>query len=358
MKEIIYRWLTAYLGWAGFILYGGGKSSPDYTGAAQAQGASSQANTMTQNYANRPDINTPWGQQTWQTNQQTDPATGQPVTGWSSNITLTPEQQQALDSQQRVTSGRSGIAEGLMGQVANATSSPFNWAGMPKAPGSVEDAQANAFKTMSAALQPGRTQQEAGMHNRLLASGLPEGSEAWNRAGTGLQGQWTQEDKAMMGQAMAEGRADVGTQMGIRQQGVAEEAQRRGMSLNELNALLTGQQVSMPQGMGQAPNSTAGRADTTNYLGAAQAQGQGGTNWGGAIGGIAQAAGAAAPLFAMSDRRLKKNMVPLGDGWYEFEYIWGGGRRVGVVAQELALTRPELVAIHPSGYLMVNYAGL
>jgi len=359
---------------------GGGKNSqpaaPDYTGAAQAQGQSSKENMAAQTWANRPQISTPWGTQTWNSNMQIDPATGQEVTGWGTNITLDPAEQQALEGQQGITAGRTGIAQGLMGQVAGSTSQPFDWEGMPKAPGSigagsVEDAQSNAFKRMSAALQPGRQQQEAGMHNRLLASGLPEGSEAWNRAGMGLQNQWTQEDKSLLAQSGAEGRADVGAnlanqqtqgtfQQGLRTNAIAEEAQKRGMSLNELNALLTGQQVSMPQGMGQQPNTTAGAAAATPFMAAAQGQGQqnlqGGTNWGSALGGIAQVAGAAAPFF--SDRRLKKNIVPLGDGWYEFEYIWGGGRRVGVMAQELLQTRPDLVSRHASGYLMVNYAGL
>ena len=45
----------------------------------------------------------------------------------------------------------------------------------------------------------------------------------------------------------------------------------RNMPLNEMNAFLTGQQVQAPQFQG--PNPTANRADGTNYLGAAQMQG-------------------------------------------------------------------------------------
>lgn len=56
----------------------------------------------------------------------------------------------------------------------------------------------------------------------------------------------------------------------LRQQGIAEEAQRRGMSINEMNALLTGQQVQNPA---MPQFAQAGAAQTPNYLGAAQAQG-------------------------------------------------------------------------------------
>lgn len=56
-------------------------------------------------------------------------------------------------------------------------------------------------------------------------------------------------------------------QNALRQQAIAEQMQRRGMSLNEMNALLTGQQVNMPQ----MPNfMQAGRAETPNILGATQ----------------------------------------------------------------------------------------
>ena len=277
---------------------GGGKGqpkSPDYTGAAVAQGASSKEVTRDQTWTNRPDLNTPWGQQSWDSASAIDPSTGQPVTKWTGNITLDPAEQAALDSQQRVTQGRSETAEGLLGQVAGATKNPFDWNKMPATPGSVGEAQQNAWKTMSGNLQPGRGQQEEAMHARLLSSGLPEGSEAWKRAGQQLKDQWTSQDKSMQGQAMQEGRADVTTQSGIRQQAIAEEAQRRGMSLNELNALLTGQQVNMPAGMAGAPNTTASASQPINYLGAAQAQGtfnqnQPGNNWGNALGGIASVA--------------------------------------------------------------------
>jgi hypothetical protein len=132
--------------------------------------------------------------------------------------------------------------------------------------------------------------------------GLPRNSEAWNRAKQQLQGQWNTQDQGILAQALGEGRADVGAQSAIRQQAIAEEAQRRGMPLNELNALLSGQQVSMPQGMQQAPNSQAQAWQAPNLLGAAQAQGQyqlganqqnqqGGTDWGSAIGGAASVAG-------------------------------------------------------------------
>jgi len=73
--------------------------------------------------------------------------------------------------------------------------------------------------------------------------------------------------------------------------------------------------------------------------------------------------GAGATIF--SDRRLKQNielvgrdertMLPL----YEFEYINGSGRRfLGVMAQDVVESHPDMVFTMPDGFMAVNYAGL
>jgi hypothetical protein len=66
-------------------------AAPDYTGAANAQAAASKENLMTQNYANRPTINTPFGSQSWSTQTQIDPTTGQGRNGWTQENTVAPD---------------------------------------------------------------------------------------------------------------------------------------------------------------------------------------------------------------------------------------------------------------------------
>ena len=61
-----------------------------------------------------------------------------------------------------------------------------------------------------------------------------------------------------------------------------------------------------------------------------------------------------------SDIRLKKNIKKLNrraDGLnvYEFEYIWGGGRQIGLMAHEVQGIYPDAVS-ESGGYLMVNYS--
>jgi hypothetical protein len=92
--------------------------APDYTGAAEAQGASAQSNLRDQTYANRPNQTTPWGSSTWTPGTTIDPATGESVTSWNQDITLSAAEQDAFDSQSRIRAGQSGVAESLFCRAA------------------------------------------------------------------------------------------------------------------------------------------------------------------------------------------------------------------------------------------------
>ncbi len=91
--------------------------------------------------------------------------------------------------------------------------------------------------------------------------------------------------------------------------------------------------------------------------------GAGGAGAGGAGAGGAGAGGAGGAGGSWSDRRLKRNIVRLGDTasglpLYRFEYVWGGPVYVGVMAQDVAILRPDAVIKDPSGYYRVDYAKL
>ena len=83
------------------------------------------------------------------------------------------------------------------------------------------------------------------------------------------------------------------------------------------------------------------------------------------VGSLMQGGAAMYKVGMFSDRRLKENvelvgrdehtMLPL----YEFEYIGGSGKRyLGVMAQDVIKTHPEMVFTMPDGFMAVDYAGL
>lgn len=386
-----------------------GKDSPpppDYKGAAEATAASGQETNAQQTYANRPTVTTPWGSQTWQTSKQIDPSTGKPVTAWEQKINLDPRQQAALDDQLAITEGRSGAAKELLGQATDAFQRPFNWDDAPeRAPGfdfgampdtqkklngSSGDYRRRAQDAITELQRPDLERSRAAAETRLANQGITKGSEAYE---ADMRAVSDNENRAHL-QAIAEGRnesvlafgqdmgaadlnnkgiaGDISNRMNAgsfnnnnRTAAIAEEAQRRGMTLNELNALLTGQQVAMPQIPG-APQ--AGKAGGTDYSGAlnntymAQLDQSNRDNAASAstTSALASAAGIAA-YFAFSDARLKTDVREVGilsSGVRVVHYRYRGRPRLytGVIAQEVARVIPEAVVLHPSGYLMVDYS--
>ena len=72
------------------------------------------------------------------------------------------------------------------------------------------------------------------------------------------------------------------------------------------------------------------------------------------------------PLMKPSDRRLKSNVVrigdhPLGIGLYLFDYTQssrGLGRQFGIMADEVEAVMPAAVSVGPDGYKRVDYGML
>ena len=85
-------------------------------------------------------------------------------------------------------------------------------------------------------------------------------------------------------------------------------------------------------------------------------------------GDILGSAAQIAALFAMSDERLKDDIELIGNekGYNIYTWTWNdlakklgvNAPTKGVIAQEVMKTNPDAVALHDSGYYMVNYGAL
>ena len=429
----------------------GGKGSapatPDYLGATQLQGEINKENLNTQNYANRPTINTPFGSQSWGTQSVTDPATGQVVTQWTQNNTLAPGLQNALQDQINIQAGRSNLANNFMGRVANeygtapdytnlpnmaqaaqptslqtgttdytpGLATSFNFGSpLPQFDSSYRDTVANQLMQK---MQPTHDYQQRQLEAKLSNMGFRAGTEGYdrelknlagrqaaerynaldtagneaqrlynmqmgtaqqsfnqNQAGAQFQNQALNQAQNMDLANMQAGNQAAAQQYGLnqqfanaqnqlRQQAIAEMLQRRGTSLNEMNALLNGQQVQMPQMPSFNPSA---QAQAPNILGAMQLGYNANLNsYNAEQAGFNNLVNAGAQLgsaaFMFSDRRLKSNIKRVGThaiGVGIYEYTMMGMPQRGVIAQEVQAVRPDLVKRHANGYLMVNYGGL
>lgn len=79
----------------------------------------------------------------------------------------------------------------------------------------------------------------------------------------------------------------------------------------------------------------------------------------GSLAGSLLGSGGVKGLF--SDRRLKVNVIKVGElksglSVYEYDYVWGGPRQRGVMAQEVRHVIPDAVICDKSGYLAVDYS--
>jgi hypothetical protein len=281
--------------------------------------------------------------------------------GWSARQILSPEQQQLLDIQNRLSQRTGGLAETGIGYLENTLAKPFDTSKLPTTGFNPSQSYQDAYmQRLAPQLQQGREQ----LQQRLANQGIDIGSTAYDRA---MMQQAQRENDLLLG-ATTQG-FGVGQQ--ARTQGLQEAAYLRNEPLNMLNALRSGAQVQGPQFVNSANQANTAGPD---ILGAAQmgynAQmgdfnakqaAQANLNQ-----GLFQMGAAAIPMF--SDIRLKENIKPVGvmpNGLtlYSFEYkdevkshpLAGEGVHVGVMAQEVEQVFPYAVKTLDDGYKVVDY---
>jgi len=340
----------------------GKPETPDYEAAAIATAASDKEMLDLQTKANRPQQNNPWGSVNWQ-----EDADG----NWTQNTTLNEQSQRALDAELGMGADKAELAQGMMGRLGEEFGSKMDWTsfGDPTAlefdPDEIrQKAEDAAYSRASGRLDQRFGEADNSLEVSLRNRGLSEGDAAFDSAMENQAMSKTDAYGAAQDDSVRQGRAESDQMFqqqkqqadyanNLRQSQMAEEMKKRGFSLNEINAIMTGQQV-------QAPSfesfSQAGRGKGVDYSGAAQATGDAEqANYQAMMGGLGQAAGAAS-MFC--DRRLKINIKRVGEflgfPFYTYDYIWGE-KAAGVMADEV---NKEAVSTHSSGFKMVDYSKL
>ena len=196
-------------------------------------------------------------------------------------------------------------------------------------------------------------QQEQGM--RLAGANLFNTSRG---ADAGLLAQQVGQNNQVTQQDIQNAFANANLANASRLQGLNEQAQLAQMPLNQLMAMLSGTQVNSPQFQPVTPTNI----QPAPLFQAAQAQNQAAqqqyqnqlASSNSFLGDLASLG--AAGITAWSDRRLKSDIVLIGKtpgGLNLYEYTIFGRRERGVMADEVP---SEMVIMHPSGYLMVDYS--
>lgn len=271
-------------------------AAPDPTATANAQ---SQSNIATANATaglNHTNQYTPWGSQVYSSTKNPD-GTQQ----WTSNITLSPEQQKLLDAQNGQSLALSQLGTQQLGNVQNSLANPINFNNAPgiknnplqsnvtagairgdiqnagpiqkgltvsgdALAGAMKDSQGAAYKQQAAYLDSNYSQKQHDLENQLVQQGVTQNSDAWNRAMGNLGEQRTFDYNNAFNNSFSTGLAannqlfGQGLQSG--QFANAAQAQQYGQNANDAAFGNTAQAQQFSQGLANAGlnNQTAAQA--------------------------------------------------------------------------------------------------
>lgn len=295
------------------------------------------------------------------------------VPQFTRRVTLSPEQQRLYDLNTQTQEGLGKIGLEQTKRIGGVLSSPIDASGLPQTPGDFSADRTRIEGDLFSRLNPQLERDRTSLETNLVNQGFQRGTEAFNNAMDQYGRQSNDARLAVTAQGGDEQSRMFNMANANRSERLKEMLALRNQPINEITALLSGSQVSLPSGPNyNAP--TVGNTPIGDYMynSAAlqqqnyQQQMQQRNAMMGGIMGLGQAGilGAAkmAPMF-MSDRRLKEDIRDLGiklvNGLtlYAYKYLWSPFERVGVMADEVALVRPN--AVHRVGdYIAVDYGSL
>lgn len=101
--------------------------TPDVIGAAQEEGEQSRETARDKTYADRPDQYSTMGSNTWGQTMVRDPATGEMVTKWTQNQTLSPDMQNLYNTQMQTNQQLGSTAAAMGDRITAEMGMPLNW---------------------------------------------------------------------------------------------------------------------------------------------------------------------------------------------------------------------------------------
>jgi hypothetical protein len=301
--------------------------------------------------------------------------------GYRQETSLSPGEQQNYDRSTSVYGSALDTAGQQIGRVNTALGQGLNTEGLPELQGynspdfDRQRFEDSVYASQTRRLDPQFDRLERSQDARLAAQGLGANSDATRSLRQDFARDRNDAYAAARDQAIQAGGSEqsravqnaiAGGTFGnqARTQGLQERAYVQNQPLQQLQALLGTGQVGMPQGIQYSPTGVG----QTDVLGAnALSQQQRNANYQAQIGqqnalmsGLFQLGGAA---IGASDRRLKRDIKRVGtmaNGLpvYEYRYVWGRKRHIGVMAQDVLKAGIDAVVRHWTGFLMVDYGKL
>lgn len=316
-------------------------SPPDPQKTAAAQTQSNQSTAISQQLLNMVNQVGPTGSSTYNktgTTSYFDPSLNKTVQlpQFTQTTAYNPTQQALFDQQNQFDKQFNNIGLQQTTAIGNQLATPFKYD-----PASHDAWAGDLYGKMT---NDSNTQQTNALEQRLAEQGLQAGSAAY--------------DTAMRNNTYGQDKARNDFMLQSYGQGLNTALTERNQPINEITALMGGQQVNQPT-FGATPQVGVNGTDTAGISNAAyQAQL---SNYQNTMGGLFGLGSAAVGGWAMSDERLKDDIEKVGEtpiegvNAYIFRYKGSPFMQLGAMAQEVEKKVPSAVKTMPSGFKAVNY---
>ena len=322
----------------------GAPSPPNPSQVAAGQTASNISTAIGQQRLNAINQVGPQGSLTYSqtgTYKYTDPESGKTydLPQLTQTTSLSPEQQAIFQTGQRTQQNLANVAQEQSGRLSGLLAQPFSL--------SNEATEARLMELGRSRLDPLLAQRRQSAETDLVNRGIRPGSTAYDRAIGNVNQSETDAYQQLL--------------LGGRSQAVQEALMQRNQPLNELLALSGQGQIQTPQ-FASTPQTGLAGTDVAGITQAGYANQMANYNLGQQqLGGLFSAGANLLPgLFALSDRRAKKDIIRIGqtdDGTpiYRYRYLNSPVWQIGYMAQDLLETHPDAVTMGPDGLYRVQY---
>jgi hypothetical protein len=292
-----------------------------------------------------------------------DPTTGKSyqIPQYTRTQTLSPSEQALYDQQNQLGQKLNNLAIQQTGKLTDLMGKPIDTKGLPSAPGDTEAYRQKVEAGLMSRMNPQLSRDRSALESKLINQGLVRGSDAFNQAMDEANRQANDARTQVFLSSGAEGRAQEQQQATNRERAFQERVATRNQPINEITALMSGGQVTMPQFAGYRPANMSetpvgqyiyNSAQMEQDAWRTQAQMKA-ANSGAIAGAVGNVLGAG--LFKWSDARLKRDVsfshMENGRRFYRYRYLWSDDFEVGVMAQE----NPDIAVMMPNGFYAVNY---
>lgn len=242
---------------------------PNYAAAATAQGAANQEAAVAGSHLNNPNVINPYGTQTW--------VEGAQPTDRPTMVQEFSPEQQALYNQSVQTKGLMGDL-GIQGANAlgDVIGQNLDLSSLPAAPGDASATRDSVYNAMMSRVNEDIGRSIDQKNSDLIAAGISPGTQAYDNAMAQIErGRTDARNQALLSSG-SEAQRDYQMDSDRRRTALSEMLAGRQTPLNEINALLSGSQVSNPFAVPNAAQNT--QVAPAPQFAATQAQYQGNLN--------------------------------------------------------------------------------